>query len=163
MKKDERKNLLPIGSVVLLKNATIRIMIIGFSPSITSSSEKYKDKNEWDYCGCMYPAGLLAPDQILVFDHSQIETIFFIGYQDDEQINFKKEFISYLNKGDENKQKETSKKKVRKKGEMKAKTSNNKVKDKKNTQSIQKASVKKVKKSINKEESAPIKKEPLVY
>ena len=102
MKRDDRINLLPIGSIVLLNNATKRIMVMGFSPIIKNSKEEV-EKKEWDYCGCLYPEGLLAPDQILVFDHSQIKEIYFKGFQDDEQIDFKKRYIEYLNEDDEKK------------------------------------------------------------
>lgn len=100
---------LPVGSVVRLKGAEKRLMIIGFCVNA--------DNNEnWDYSGCLYPEGLLSSDQIAVFDHSQISEVYYKGLVDDEEKEFKKNLNDYLasqenvvannnvNKSDENKE-----------------------------------------------------------
>ena len=46
------KDLLPIGSVVLLKNGTKRLMIAGIKQMDTEDTTK-----EYDYYGVMYPEG----------------------------------------------------------------------------------------------------------
>lgn len=75
---------LPIGSVVLLKNSTKKLMITGFAQVSADDPNKI-----YDYVGCVFPEGFLGPDQTFLFDSHQIETIFFIGYQDQEQMAFK--------------------------------------------------------------------------
>lgn len=75
---------LPIGSVVLLKNSTKKLMITGFAQVSADDPDKI-----YDYVGCVFPEGFLGPDQTFLFDSHQIETIFFIGYQDQEQMAFK--------------------------------------------------------------------------
>ncbi len=85
---------LPIGSVVLLKNAKKRVMITGFACKSEESTKTF------DYCGCLYPEGLINSNQNMLFDHNQIETIFFIGYNDEEN----KQFIEKLKNITENKQ-----------------------------------------------------------
>lgn len=78
------KGILPIGSVVLLKNSTKRVMITGFG-------QREMDKADgavWDYCGCVYPEGYMGPDQTFLFNKDQIEKIYAIGYQDEEQFDF---------------------------------------------------------------------------
>ena len=75
---------LPIGSVVMLKGGTKRIMITGF---LAMESEK-KDKI-WDYCGCLYPEGVMASNQTGLFDHEQIEKVYYIGLIDEEGEKFK--------------------------------------------------------------------------
>lgn len=75
---------LPIGSVVLLKNSTKKLMITGFAQVSAENPNKI-----YDYVGCVFPEGFLGPDKTFLFDSSQIETIFFIGYQDQEQMAFK--------------------------------------------------------------------------
>ena len=75
---------LPIGSVVLLKNSTKKLMITGFAQVSADDPNKI-----YDYVGCVFPEGFLGPDQTFLFDSNQIETIFFIGYQDQEQMAFK--------------------------------------------------------------------------
>ncbi|MCL2048448.1 MAG: DUF4176 domain-containing protein [Defluviitaleaceae bacterium] len=77
--------LLPIGSVVLLSNSTKRVMIIGVCQKQTNVQEDVY----WDYVGCVYPEGYLGADQTYLFNGSQIERIFAIGFQDEEQLAFK--------------------------------------------------------------------------
>ncbi|NMA33891.1 MAG: DUF4176 domain-containing protein [Clostridiaceae bacterium] len=85
--------LLPIGSVVLLKNSTKRVMIIGFCQKEINDNEEAKI---WDYAGCLYPEGYLGPNQTFLFNGDQIERIFAIGYQDEEQFEFKKKADSVI-------------------------------------------------------------------
>ena len=75
---------LPIGSVVLLKNSTKKLMIIGFAQVSASNPDKV-----YDYVGCVFPEGFIGPDQTFLFDSHQIEKIYAVGYQDEEQMNFK--------------------------------------------------------------------------
>ena len=49
---------LPIGSVVLLKNATKRLMVTGFLVSSKEFPEKV-----FDYSGCLYPEGIITSEQ----------------------------------------------------------------------------------------------------
>ena len=85
--KEIKEKYLPIGTVVLLKNAIKRIMIIGFC----SRERNDSDSKIYDYCGCLYPEGLLTSDRALLFDHKKIEKIYHIGLSnDDEEKQFKK-------------------------------------------------------------------------
>ena len=43
-----------------------------------------------DYQGCVYPEGLLLPDQVCTFNHTDIEKVDFLGYKDDEQYKFQR-------------------------------------------------------------------------
>jgi hypothetical protein len=73
---------LPIGSVVLLNGGSKRIMIYG---------RKQKELNSdkvWDYIACLYPEGNLNEEYMYLFNHDQIEKVFFIGFQDEEEIEF---------------------------------------------------------------------------
>lgn len=78
--------LLPIGSVVLLKNSTKKVMIIGFCQKEINNNN---EERIWDYAGCLYPEGYLGPNQTYLFNGDQIERIFAVGYQDEEQFEFK--------------------------------------------------------------------------
>lgn len=75
---------LPIGTVVMLKGGSKRVMITGFCPI----AETEKDKM-WDYSGCMYPEGFLSSKQTCLFNHDQIEHIYYMGLIDDEEKKFK--------------------------------------------------------------------------
>lgn len=87
--KEIKEKYLPIGSVVILKGATKRLMISGFCALDNSNKDKI-----WDYSGCMYPEGFLNSNQICLFDHDQIEKIYHIGLSND---NEEKEFKANLN------------------------------------------------------------------
>ena len=75
---------LPIGSIVMLKNASKRVMIAGFCAIDEQNEEKM-----WDYSGCLYPEGFLASNQTCLFDHDQIDTIYHLGFVDKEENEFK--------------------------------------------------------------------------
>ena len=77
---------LPIGSVVRLKDGNKRLMVTGFLPV----ENEDKEEKVWDYCGCLYPEGILTPAENYLFDHEQIEEVHFIGLVDEEEEKFKK-------------------------------------------------------------------------
>lgn len=77
--------LLPIGTVVMLINGTKEVMITGFY----TVSEKDQN-NVFDYCGCMFPEGVISSNQNLLFNHKQISKIIYMGYDNDVQKEFKK-------------------------------------------------------------------------
>ncbi len=82
---------LPIGSVVLLNGGKRKVMVIGYRS--LSDGENANELTEWDYCGCIFPEGVLSSEINLLFNHSQIEKIYCIGYFDEEA----KKFHDYLN------------------------------------------------------------------
>lgn len=84
---------LPIGTVVLLRGAEKRLMITGFC----SFDEAKKDK-AYDYTGCLYPEGIISSKQMALFNHNQIEKVFFLGYSVLEEKKFKQNLITGVNK-----------------------------------------------------------------
>ena len=84
---------LPIGTVVLLKGGKKRLMITGFC----SFDEAKKDK-AYDYTGCLYPEGIISSKQMALFNHSQIEKVFYLGLRDEEEKQFKQNLINEVNK-----------------------------------------------------------------
>ena len=79
-----REKYLPIGTVVLLKGGKKRAMITGFCSVAQENKEKI-----YDYSGCVYPEGYLSSNQVCLFDHDQIDKVFFLGYEDEEEQIFK--------------------------------------------------------------------------
>lgn len=79
-----KEKYLPIGTVVLLKGGKKRAMITGFCSVAQENQQKI-----YDYSGCVYPEGYLSSNQVCLFDHDQIEKIFFEGFVDEEEIQFK--------------------------------------------------------------------------
>lgn len=84
------KQLLPIGSVVLLKDAEKRVMICGRIQTRTGDSQIY------DYSSCYYPEGIVGSDSMFFFNHSDIEKIYFLGFQDDEENAFHENVLDKL-------------------------------------------------------------------
>lgn len=82
--------LLPIGSVVLLKDGTKKTMIFGVKQ--TSDDELSVD---YDYIGVMYPEGFLGGNYQFLFNHEDIREVFFRGYEDDERKDFIKRLSEY--------------------------------------------------------------------
>ena len=59
-------------------------MITGFCSVAAENQGKV-----YDYSGCVYPEGYLSSNQVCLFDHDQIDKVFFVGFEDEEEINFK--------------------------------------------------------------------------
>ena len=74
---------LPIGTVVLLKNATKKVMITGFYVKVDGKDQVF------DYTGCIYPEGVITSTQNCVFNHNQIDKIYHLGMVDEEEKKFK--------------------------------------------------------------------------
>ena len=86
---------LPIGTVVFLKGGRKRVMITGFCSVDGNESDVI-----YDYNGCVYPEGYLSSDQTCLFNHDQIDKIYYMGFVDDEEKEFKaklKELVANLN------------------------------------------------------------------
>lgn len=79
-----KEKYLPVGTVVMLRNGTKRVMINGFCTMDANSPEKV-----YDYSGVLYPEGSLSSDQTLLFDHEQIVRVDHMGLEDDEEREFK--------------------------------------------------------------------------
>ncbi|MBS6646335.1 MAG: DUF4176 domain-containing protein [Clostridiaceae bacterium] len=80
-----QKSYLPIGSVVLLKEGKKRLMIYG-RRQLVKDGEREK---EYDYSACLYPEGMLNSKDVVLFNHDQIQMIYFIGFQDIEELHFR--------------------------------------------------------------------------
>ncbi|MBQ7039519.1 MAG: DUF4176 domain-containing protein [Clostridia bacterium] len=78
------KELLPLGSIVLLKGAERRIMICGRIQTDVGTNEVF------DYSGCLYPEGIIDSKELLVFNNENIDRVFFIGFQDTDEFEFRK-------------------------------------------------------------------------
>lgn len=86
-----KEKYLPIGSVVTLKDATKKIMVIGYCPVEKEHNQMY------DYSACLYPEGVIDSNRILLFNHDQIAQIHFIGLEDEEQKQNNEQIKSLVN------------------------------------------------------------------
>ncbi len=75
--------LLPIGSIVLLKDGEKKLMIIGIKQTDADG-----DGQEYDYLGVLYPEGHIGEQFQYLFNHDDINEIVFRGYEDDERREF---------------------------------------------------------------------------
>ena len=82
---------LPIGSVVSLYNGTKRVMILGYLKMLAGG-----DGTVYDYCGVPYPEGFLDAKKTAVFNHRDIEHIYALGYQNDDQFAFRRRLSEIL-------------------------------------------------------------------
>ena len=98
-----KEKYLPIGSVVLLKDATKKVMITGFC-MVTEEDGK---KKMFDYSACIFPEGIIDSNQIALFNHDQIDKICFEGYRNEETEELQKKIKDVIEK-----QSETDKPKV---------------------------------------------------
>ena len=85
------KEFLPVGSVVLLKGGTKRVMVTGFCSVDNDDKSKL-----YDYTGCLYPEGIINSNEICLFNNDQIEKVFFRGFEDEEEVTFKKALITTI-------------------------------------------------------------------
>ncbi len=72
---------LPIGTVLLLKGGTKKVMINGYCAVTEDNQNKI-----YDYRGCPFPEGVLESNGVALFDHSQINEIVHMGFRNDESI-----------------------------------------------------------------------------
>jgi len=92
-----KEKYLPIGSVVLLKDAKKRIMVTGFAAKGKETGNKI-----FDYMGCLYPEGVMSSDKNLLFNHDQIDKIYYIGYIDEEWKIIEKKLKEIVEKNNSN-------------------------------------------------------------
>lgn len=86
------KDMLPNGSVVSLKDGEHYLMIIGRILSDETASEIY------DYGACLFPEGLSDFDEIYFFNRDDIKEVSFVGFQDENELSFRHEFLDKLGK-----------------------------------------------------------------
>ncbi len=84
------KDLLPIGSVVLLKGGDKRIMICG------RIQAKDGEDTIYDYSACYYPEGIISPSSMFFFNRDAVDTVYFIGFQDEEELNYRHGVLDQL-------------------------------------------------------------------
>lgn len=70
------------GSIVQLNGGQKKIMIFG-------RLQKQADTGQiWDYIACLYPEGNVDLNHSYLFNHDQIERIYFMGFQDKEELAY---------------------------------------------------------------------------
>ena len=81
---------LPIGSVVLLEGGNKRIMICGRIQAQAGSDIIY------DFAACYYPEGIVDPKSMFFFNRDAIETVYFRGYEDQDELDYRHDVLDQL-------------------------------------------------------------------
>lgn len=79
--------LLPLGTVVSLKNGDGKLLIVGVFPKASVNNVTY------DYCGLLLPYGYLNADDIFLFNRDKIDKIYFKGYYDENTKEFYEDIL----------------------------------------------------------------------
>lgn len=80
----EIDKLLPIGSIVRLKDTDKHLMIFG----IKQSAQTDDGDVTTDYIGVLYPEGNMGIKHQYFFDHDRIDQVVFRGFEDGERDSF---------------------------------------------------------------------------
>ncbi len=84
------KDLMPIGSVVLLTEGTHKVMICGRVVC------KGNENSIYDYVACPYPEGIVDSEGLYFFNRDAIENVYFIGSQDQDELQFRLKVLNQL-------------------------------------------------------------------
>ncbi len=76
------KDLLPIGSVIWLRDSKHALMIYGVKQQNLETGEEY------DYIGVLYPEGNMGENSQFLFMHKDIEKVIFRGFEDESRQDF---------------------------------------------------------------------------
>lgn len=97
--------MLPIGSIVYLREGTGKLMILNRAPILPS--EETEEEGIWyDYSGCFYPQGL-NPNNVFYFNEENIDEVVFEGFKNEEEERFQKIFQDWLEENKPNMKKGT--------------------------------------------------------
>ncbi|MCA1321581.1 DUF4176 domain-containing protein [Bacillus tianshenii] len=83
LRLSKTKDLLPIGTVVIVEPITQGIMIYG-----RKQQQANTDKT-WDYVACPYPQGHITEDTNVFFNHDQIKEVIYKGLETEGEIQFR--------------------------------------------------------------------------
>lgn len=83
MNKNNIMEILPLGSVVTLKKGTKKLMIVGRIQEHMESGKLY------DYSAVCYPEGMLDSKGLYLFRHEDIERVYYVGLQEEEEFAFR--------------------------------------------------------------------------
>ena len=76
-------DLLPTGTVVTLKNGTKKLMVFGIIQTVQENPDQ-----EYDYIGVPYPEGNMGQDFQYLFNHADVEQVYFRGFEDVDRQEF---------------------------------------------------------------------------
>lgn len=91
----QKVDFLPLGSVIKLKGGIRKAIIVSRGlMTIVGDRALY-----FDYGGALYPEGIVG-DQIMYFNHVDIEEVVFTGYENEENKEMVKQLQNWMEKSD---------------------------------------------------------------
>lgn len=90
-----KEEILPLGTVVTLKNGDESALMIVARGSIV---ENNREEVYFDYGAVLIPQGMLAPEAVYFFNKDNVETIIFEGFKNEQEIEFEKNYDSMISK-----------------------------------------------------------------
>lgn len=91
MEDSNTNKYLPLGTIVKLNKGTKKVMITGFCLYDNEHGHEL-----YDYCGCLYPEGMLSNREAHLFNHEDIKEICHMGVSDEEDKKFKINLTSMI-------------------------------------------------------------------
>lgn len=82
---NKSNEVLPIGSIVYLKDGIKKLLIIGRALKHNND----ESQKVYDYAACLYPEGMISSEMIF-FNSEDIDTVFNYGYSDDDDKQLQK-------------------------------------------------------------------------
>lgn len=86
---------LPIGSVVLIRQSDRRVMIIGRDQKDKKTGEVF------DYIACYFPEGIQNSTRVLHFNWQDIVLVFSLGFFNEGELRLRQDLARERKKGDE--------------------------------------------------------------
>lgn len=87
------ETVLPIGSIVYLKEGTKKLMILNRASIIEEDGEQLL----FDYSSAIYPIGL-NPEEVFYFNDEDIDEVVFEGFKDEEETRFIQLYEKWIEK-----------------------------------------------------------------
>lgn len=84
-------SILPIGTIVYLKEGSQKLMILNRGVTIEQNGENVL----FDYSAAFYPMGL-NPEQLFYFNRDDVDKVVYKGYSDEEEERFAKIYQRWL-------------------------------------------------------------------
>lgn len=82
--------MLPIGSIVYLKEGSKKLMILNRGPLVVLD----KKTRMFDYSACAYPVGLVE-GQVFYFNEENIDRVLFEGFKDEDEARFQELYTDW--------------------------------------------------------------------
>lgn len=84
-------SILPIGTIVYLKDGSQKLMILNRGVTIDQNGESVL----FDYSAALYPIGL-NPEQLFYFNREYVDKVVYPGYSDEEEERFAEIYQRWL-------------------------------------------------------------------